>query len=84
MNISSPQGRLFRADASKKPLFPDRSGNEQKEAKLPLLRRSEAQADGWCRENPKKCASRCRVSGLFEPFTAKPCCLSCSRRAAYR
>ena len=29
-----------------------------------MLRRSEAQADGWCRENPKKCASRRRASGL--------------------
>ena len=37
----------------KKSLFPDRSENEQKGVKPPLLRRSEAQADGWCRENPK-------------------------------
>ena len=38
----------------------------KKEAKPPLLRRSEAQEDGWRRENPKKCAGRCRVSGLME------------------
>ena len=57
-------GGQSRADASKKSLFPGRSENEQKEAKPPLLRRNEARADGWCRENPKKCASRCRVSGL--------------------